>query len=64
MKIDPQRTFAPRECPSCATVVAGNENRCPICHYEFPARPLAHRLWLAAIRIALALLFLLGALLR
>ena len=64
MKIDPQRTFPPRECPSCATEVAGNENRCPICHYEFPARPLGHRLWLAAIGITLALIFLLGELLR
>ena len=59
MKINPQRTFPPRECPSCATEVAGNENRCPICHYEFPARPVIHGVWLAAIGITLIVVLLL-----
>ena len=60
MGIDPHRTFPPRECPSCATEVAGNENRCPICAYEFPARPVVHRVWLAAIGITLIVILLLG----
>jgi len=36
MKIDATRSFVTRECPSCATEVAANHNRCPICGYEFP----------------------------
>ena len=37
MKIEPNRDFGSRECPSCACEVAANNNRCPICSYEFPA---------------------------
>jgi hypothetical protein len=48
-----------RECPSCACEVAENENRCPICRYEFPARPRDHQRWLALIGITLAALLLL-----
>ena len=51
-----------RECPSCACEVAANENRCPICRYEFPARPHDHRRWLGLIGLTLAALLLLMAL--
>ena len=33
MKIDSQKAFGTRECPSCATEVPANNNRCPICGY-------------------------------
>ena len=35
MKIDDQKPFGMRECPSCATEVPANNNRCPICGYGF-----------------------------
>lgn len=35
MKIDDQKPFGTRECPSCATEVHANNNRCPICGYVF-----------------------------
>jgi len=35
MKIDSQKPFGLRECPSCATEVPANNNRCPICGYAF-----------------------------
>ena len=35
MKIDSQKSFGLRECPSCATEVPANNNRCPICGYVF-----------------------------
>jgi predicted amidophosphoribosyltransferase len=54
MKIDPDRSFGTRECPSCACDVPANNNRCPICGYEFPDR-LPHKRW---TRILLALLML------
>ena len=37
MKIRDDVDFGTRECPGCACEVAANENRCPICGYEFPA---------------------------
>ena len=37
MKIDAEHDFGERECPGCSCWVAANENRCPICGYEFPA---------------------------
>lgn len=45
---------ATRECPSCACEVAANENRCPICHYEFP-----HLTGRRGTRIGAAILMLL-----
>ena len=36
MKLDIDKTFDPRECPSCGCEVPRNNNRCPICSYEFP----------------------------
>jgi len=35
MKVDAQKPFGTRECPSCATEVPSNNNRCPICGYAF-----------------------------
>ena len=42
MKIEVQKSFGMRECPSCAMEVPANNNRCPLCGYPFlqptPAR--------------------------
>lgn len=54
MKIDAQRTFPPRECPSCACEVPSNSNRCPICGYVFPAPTAVQR----SLRIGGALIML------
>lgn len=66
MRIDNQRSFGTRECPSCATDVAANHNRCPICGYEFPnPSPVQKgmRIGGALLMLAiLALLLVLGAL--
>ena len=61
MKIDPHAKFPVRECPGCAVEVPANENRCPVCGYEFPARGplLRYRLWLALLMLALLLIPLL-----
>ncbi len=61
MKIDPHADFPARECPGCAVAVPANENRCPICGYEFPARGLLHRnlLWIVLLCLALLLIPLL-----
>lgn len=58
MKIDPARDFGDRECPSCCTEVASNQNNCPICGYLFPqpnSRQSGMRLWGAIIMLALIL---------
>ncbi|HMP74654.1 MAG TPA: zinc ribbon domain-containing protein [Kiritimatiellia bacterium] len=64
MPINPQHDFGTRECPSCATEVAANNNRCPICGYEFPApspRQRGFRLGGALLMLAiLAFLILAG----
>ena len=39
MRVEADRDFGTRECPSCATEVPKNNNHCPICGYEFPAVP-------------------------
>ncbi len=61
MKIDPHAKFQTRECPGCAVEVPANENRCPICGYEFPARGPLHRnlIWIVALLLVLFLLPLL-----
>ena len=58
MKIDPQAKFQTRECPGCAVAVPANENRCPICGYEFPGRGPLHRnlLWIVLLFLALLLI--------
>lgn len=58
MSIDTSRQFGLRECPSCATEVPQNENRCPICGYEFPARTKPHASFLLAIGVTLIVLLL------
>ena len=61
MKIDSHTEFPTRECPNCAVEVPTNENRCPICGYEFPGRgPLQRNLlWIVAFLLALLLIPLL-----
>jgi predicted amidophosphoribosyltransferase len=39
MRVEADRNFGSRECPSCGIEVAVNENRCPVCGYEFPNVP-------------------------
>ena len=58
VKIDPHARFPVRECPGCAVEVPANENRCPICGYEFPARGALHRnlLWIVLLFLALLLI--------
>lgn len=57
MTIDTGKSFGTRECPSCATEVAANHNRCPICHYEFPARtPMKQTRVFAALLMLIILL--------
>ena len=61
MKIDPHADFGTRECPNCAVQVPANENRCPICGYEFPGRSPLQRnlLWIVILLLLLLLLPLL-----
>ena len=54
MRIDATRRFGVRPCPSCATEVAANSNRCPICGYVFPCATPRSRL----MRVGGALLML------
>jgi hypothetical protein len=58
MRIKPDKEFGLRECPSCATEIPANSNRCPICGYEFPVMPQSRRVsvWLVAV-ILLVILF-------
>jgi len=58
MKLNPSKDFGIRECPSCACEVAANNNRCPICGYEFPSRSDRSNLfvWLVAIAALAAFL--------
>ena len=53
MKIDPNADFGTRDCPGCGVEVAANQNRCPICKYEFPALPTreSHKLMGAVIML-------------
>ena len=60
MRIDAQRDFGRRECPSCACEGAANHNRCPICGYEFPVAHPARRSLLAIIALLLLALIVLG----
>jgi hypothetical protein len=57
MRIDPQRNFGQRECPSCACEVAANHNHCPICGYAFPqANPRQKGMRLGGALLMLAIL--------
>ena len=47
MTIDLEKDFGMRDCPSCAVEVSSNQNRCPICGYEFPhPKPVKKTLFL------------------
>jgi predicted nucleic acid-binding Zn ribbon protein len=63
MKIDAQKPFGTRECPSCATEVPANNNRCPICGYVFLQPTSTQRnmkLIGAIVMLALFLIMVLG----
>ena len=66
MSIDTSKEFSKRECPSCACEVPANNNRCPICGYEFPnptPRQRGMRLGGALIMLAILIgLMILGSL--
>ena len=67
MRVNTDSDFGSRECPSCATEVAANHNRCPICGYEFPnPTPVQRGLRVggALLMLGLLLLMLLLGLLR
>jgi len=56
LRIDPEKPFGMRECPGCAMDVPENNNRCPICGYDFPnptPRQKHMKLWGAIIMLAL-----------
>lgn len=46
-----------RECPSCASMVPDDEERCFICGYEFPTISRG-RNWRAWVALVLLILFL------
>lgn len=62
MKIDAGRDFGVRECPGCAVDVPQNNNRCPVCGYEFPNQSPQRRwlVWLIALGMLLLFLMRLG----
>ncbi len=56
VRIDADKTFPPRECPGCAMEVPANNNRCPICGYDFPnpsPRQKHMKFWGAVIMLVL-----------
>ena len=61
MRVDDSRKFGARECPACACEVEANQNRCPICGYEFPAPSALQRglKWGGAFLMLLLLLLVL-----
>jgi len=46
-----------RECPSCASLIPDDQDRCFICGYEF-AGPPARRSWRVWMAVVLLILFL------
>jgi hypothetical protein len=63
MKIEAQKSFGTRECPSCAMEVPANHNRCPICNYPFlqPTSTQRHlKLIGAFVMLALLLVLIFG----
>ena len=57
MNLDAQKEFGTRECASCGMEVAENNNRCPICKYEFPNRTPGAQGYRTLIGILLLLFF-------
>lgn len=51
------KDFGKRECPACACEVAANNNRCPICGYEFPNWTPRSRSLLVIITLAVLAAF-------
>ncbi len=67
MRITADKRFGLRECPSCGAEIAANNNRCPICRYEFPVAAAPQRfarIGGALIMLAILLWLLVGTLLR
>ena len=67
MRIDVEKKFGTRECPSCATEVPENENRCPICRYEFltpTPRQRGMKLWGAILMLALLAILIFAGVFR
>lgn len=58
MKIESDKTFPKRECPSCGMDVDENNNRCPICKYAFPNRTPGEKGYRLFLGLLLLLLFL------
>ncbi len=61
MKIEIDKNFGTRECPSCACEIKANNNRCPICGYDLPAHSPIHRtikFWGALIALILIFIIL------
>ncbi len=58
MRIDPEKRFGKRACPGCATEVDANQNRCPICGYEFP-HPTGPRTWVPVMALLMIFLIIL-----
>jgi hypothetical protein len=62
MKISADSNFGMRECPSCATEIPVNNNRCPICGYLFPTATSSQRhvrFWGAIIMLLLFVILIL-----
>lgn len=57
MSVEINKNFGTRNCPSCATDVPANSNRCPICGYEFPVMPRGRKtvFWIAGVILLIIL---------
>lgn len=55
MRVEADTKFGTRECPGCGLEVEANNNRCPVCGYEFPNVPEPRGLaaWVVWILVAL-----------
>ena len=51
-----------KECPSCAVEVPRSAQVCPVCGYEFPRVPVAHRAVFLLVLIAFVLPLVLAVL--
>ncbi|MFH0954282.1 MAG: zinc ribbon domain-containing protein [Verrucomicrobiota bacterium] len=63
MNVDHARGFGTRECPGCATEVPANNNRCPLCGYEFP-HPTPTQMKLKWVGVVIMLGVLIALILR
>lgn len=55
MRVEADRDFGTRECPGCGLEVEANNNRCPVCGYEFPTVPAPRGVvaWLVGLLLAI-----------